>query len=220
MRIERASFYKNPFIGLFLKANEKTAIAPPHASPKIIEQLKDVLGVEVHQFLINQSALLGLYSVMNSKGVVLPTLAKEAEEKAFLKMGYNVCKIPDAFSAASNNVLANDHACLVNPGIPQKTIQDIRDCLDVEVHKGKIAGISTVGAINVVTNKGLLAFNDCSDNDLQYLEKLFKVKGSRATANLGVPFNSINLVANSKGVIVGESTTGFEIQRIYEALST
>jgi translation initiation factor 6 (eIF-6) len=35
---------------------------------------------------------------------------------------------------------------------------------------------------------------------------------------MGVPFVGMGVVANSKGALVGHATSGFEVQRIYEAL--
>ncbi|MEW5955684.1 MAG: translation initiation factor 6, partial [Candidatus Micrarchaeota archaeon] len=82
-----------------------------------------------------------------------------------------------------------------------------------------IAGFGMVGSLNVVTNKGLFACNEASDEELKELEKIFGVPAGKGTANLGSPCNGLCMAANSHGAAVGELTTGFEVQRIYEALS-
>jgi translation initiation factor 6 (eIF-6) len=39
-----------------------------------------------------------------------------------------------------------------------------------------------------------------------------------STANTGSPAIGLSAVANSKGIIVGESTTGYELNRMLESL--
>ena len=117
-----------------------------------------------------------------------------------------------------NNILCNNKACLVNPEIPATEAKKIGDCLGVEVFRQKI-GIRTSGSANVVTDKGLLAFNETSEVEMKYLEKIFGIKGIVTTTNFGNPFNGFAVVANAKGALVGETSTGVEVQRIFEALS-
>jgi translation initiation factor 6 len=117
-----------------------------------------------------------------------------------------------------NNILANDKFALVHPELHKDTVKDIRDVLDVEVEKGRIASQKTVGAAGVVTNKGLLCHPHASKKELEILEERFGVSAKIGTANYGTPLVGACMIANSKGAVVGLSTTPIELGRIEEAL--
>ncbi|HLD62270.1 MAG TPA: hypothetical protein VI875_00220, partial [Candidatus Norongarragalinales archaeon] len=67
-------------------------------------------------------------------------------------------------------------------------------------------------------DKGLLAHNETSEIELKYLEKIFSVRGLVGTTNFGQTYNGFSIVANNHGALVGNATTGIEMQRIFEAL--
>ncbi|NIU84007.1 MAG: translation initiation factor eIF-6, partial [Candidatus Thorarchaeota archaeon] len=68
----------------------------------------------------------------------------------------NVLFISDVLNAVGNNILVNNNRAIVHPDFDSKTIDRIKDTLDVEVVKGTLAKQKTVGAQGVVTNKGIL----------------------------------------------------------------
>ncbi len=214
--ISKASINKNPFIGLYLKCNEKNLYHPKGMGNQAISKLESTLKVEAKEMSISGSSLIGIYAAMNSKGCVVPSFATEHELKAL--HGLNIVKIKGEFSAVSNNVLANDKGCIVNPKIPHEEMKKIEDNLGVETVKMKIGGFNLVGAFNTATNNGVLAYNNSTDEELKEIERIMKVKTARGTTNMGLTANSFGLVANSKGALAGESTSGFEINRIYEAI--
>jgi translation initiation factor 6 len=74
-----------------------------------------------------------------------------------------------------------------------------------------------VGALAVVTNNGMLAKTSVTDEELASLEGIFKVKGAVGTANMGVPFVGLCMLANKHGFVAGELTSGYELNRIDEA---
>ena len=126
--------------------------------------------------------------------------------------------IQDKLNAAGNDILVNDKGCLVHPDIKDKFLKEIEDVLGVPVVKGTIAGLKTVGMSAVVTGKGLLCHPKASDEELRVLEKVFGVPVMIGTVNHGSPVIGSGLVANSKGAIIGNLTTGIEMGRIEEAL--
>ncbi|MGB9577033.1 MAG: translation initiation factor IF-6 [Candidatus Micrarchaeia archaeon] len=215
--IVRASVYKNPFIGLYFKASDGLLLAARNAPAKTVELAEEVLRVRSVRLFVRQSPLVGVFAAMNSTGVVLSDSA-EAEERALLKKeGLNVCTLK-AF-APGNNVLCNDKAALLNPAIHPSDARRIGDCLGVEVFQQPITSRGVVGSLNVVTNKGLLAFNEVTDVEFKRLIQIFGVHGARGTSNMGSVCNAFGVVANTNGALVGQLTSGFEVQRVYEALS-
>jgi len=211
----KASFYNNPFVGLFLRASDKLVAVPRHVPEKTMEAAQAALQVTPFHTSISQSNLLGIFSVMNSKGAVLSCLAEKYEVLEFKKQGLNVALL-DPFSPG-NNVAANDKAALVSHHLSRSDITAVGDCLGVEVFQHRFATPSIITSISV-TNRGFLAHNDLTETELKVLEKMFKVPGMQATVNGGTVFNSLGAVANSNGALVGAQTTGFEVQRIYQAL--
>ncbi|MBI5229265.1 translation initiation factor IF-6 [Candidatus Micrarchaeota archaeon] len=214
--IRKTAIRKNPYIGLFLKANDEFVLVPKNCPPKVTAVAEETLGVEPIPVSVNQSPLIGIFSAMNSNACVLSALIEKEEVTALRKTGLNLFFIDERWGAVCNNVLMNDKAALVNPAIPESEVKKLG--LGIEVFQQPISGIATIGSVNVVTNKGVLAYNEITDIELKGLEKMFGVKGLNGSVNMGLIFNSLGVVANSKGALVGELTSGFEIQRIYEAL--
>lgn len=215
LKIEKTSFYNNPFIGMFVKTNNKTTFVPKNAPDKLVHHAQSALQTTVTRVYIDQSALLGVFAVMNDSGCVIQDFAEQQDKLALKKEGLDVLLLKNY--SPGNNILCNNKAALVNPDIPRAEIRKIGDCLGVEVFAQK-TGNRFVGTSNVVTDRGLLAYNETSDIELKYLEKIFKVKGTVGTSNFGQTYNGFSIVANDKGALVGGMTTGIEVQRVYEAL--
>ncbi|HIH19144.1 TPA: translation initiation factor IF-6 [Candidatus Micrarchaeota archaeon] len=209
--------YGNPHIGLFSRASDKLVTADISSSPKFLLSLGG-LGVPVVKATFGGSGLSGIFLAMNSKGaVVSPNCTKD--EVALLKShGLDVCLAPAQFSAAGNNIAANDFGAVANPKMPQSSLKRISDCLGVEVVPRGIAGYDTVGSCLLATNKGFAAHNRATGEELKELQSILGVPGENCTLNTGIPFVAIGAVANSKAAIFGESSTGFEIGRVSGAL--
>lgn len=210
--------HKNPFVGLFFKANDDLVLVPKALGSKFTETIQNTLGTTPVHISISQSDLMGIFVAMNSNGCVVPSFIEDDELAALRKAGLNVAMI-DSHQACGNCILCNDHAAVLHPTISKPEAKKVSDALGVEaLAHDLLSKISTVGAVNVVTNKGLLAYNEMPEVELKKLERLFKVKGNVGTCNMGVPFVGMGVVANSKGALVGHATSGFEVQRVYEAL--
>ena len=98
------------------------------------------------------------------------------------------------------------------------TITQIEDALDVEVMRGTIAGLKTVGSAAVITNRGGICHPKVKDEELEFLNSLFKIDIVLGTANYGTPLVGACIIANSKGAITGNTTTGIELGRIEDGL--
>ena len=84
--------------------------------------------------------------------------------------------------------------------------------------KGTIGGLKTVGMAAVATNKGLLVHPRVSEAELAVLDDLFGLPVDVGTVNFGSPQVGSGLLANSKGYLAGEETSGPEMGRIEDAL--
>jgi translation initiation factor 6 len=218
MAVCRASNFGNPFIGLFAKSSDRLAACDASCSPKL-EHALGALGVPIAKLTFGGAmGLCGIFLAMNSNGAVVPSFCSREEVSALKRHGLEVEKLSGPFSAAGNNIAANDHGALVNPAMPRKEIRKVSDCLGVEAVPMRVAGYSTPGSCVAATNKGFAAHNRATSEELKELEAIFRVSGLNCTVLTGIPFVPLGLVANSSAAVFGESATGFEIGRASEAL--
>ncbi|MEM3030952.1 MAG: translation initiation factor IF-6 [Candidatus Micrarchaeia archaeon] len=217
MHAARVLVEGNAFPGLFARASEAIAITG-RAPPGFRRALERVLGTTVLETGIAGSPLAGLYCALNSNGIVLPATALGEEVAALKRAGLNTAVLRTPHTALGNNIVANDRGALANPRMKRGEVAEVSDALGVEVVPASIAGYNTVGSVCVATNRGFLAHNDAGEEELRAIESVLKVKGGIGTCNMGVPFVGLCLVANSRGYLAGEPTTGFELARIDQAL--
>ncbi|MGC8609725.1 MAG: translation initiation factor IF-6 [Thermoplasmata archaeon] len=208
----------SPYIGVYAEANESIAIVPKDAEKNSINDIERALGVEVYTTFIGGSPLIGSLLILNSHGAILPDFS-DIEDVQFLKNDYNILFLEDKLNAVGNDILANDKVALIHEGFSDETAKLISDVMDVEVVKGKIGGIPTVGSVAVITKKALLVNPQVDDDELKYLSSLFGVPAYVVTANFGSIFIGASLIANSKGAYIGQNSTVVEISRIEEYLN-
>lgn len=206
-----------PHPGVLCKASENICIVPKNLPSKIITIIKKTLEVEVISTSICSTSLIGALIALNSSGALVTEFAYSRELEK-LKKALKLTTVSDRLNAIGNNVLVNDKHALVHPQLSRSTCETIESTLEVEVAKGTIAGLKTVGSAGVVTNKGLLLHPKTSKEELKFVQDFFKLPAKLGTVNFGLAYLGAGLVANSKGAIVGASTTGIELGRIEEAL--
>jgi translation initiation factor 6 len=204
-------------VGVFARCTENIVLVPLEVGPETVRWIEEGLDVASVQTAISGSSVVGSLVCANSNGFVLHS---QASEKAIemLSVHGKVARLPGKISAAGNIILANDSAALVHPGLTKKACQTITDTLGVEVLRGTIGGLKTVGMAAVATNKGLLVHPKVSDEELALLDDHFGIQVDVGTVNFGSPLIGSGLLANSKGYFAGEETRGPEMARIEDAL--
>lgn len=212
-----ASFYGNPFLGMYAKANDSICFLPNNISPSLSHELP-ALETEAVEVSIFNSGIIGLYITINNNGVVLPDIVQDEEIKKFKKSGLNCTVISEVKNAFGNNIAANDKGGVINPSLSNEDRKKAEDCLGVELVSMAVKGYETVGSVCFATNKGFIAHNELNNEELKELEGIFKVKGINGTVNMGSIFVGLGIIANSHGYIVGDNTSGVEVNRIEDAL--
>jgi translation initiation factor 6 len=216
--LQLLDFNENPNLGVFCRANDDVAFIRKGLSKKIKKKIISALDVDLVELNISDATIIGALLTLNSKGAVVCDFIDEDSLKIIKNQGFEVCVISDKINAVGNDILVNDKGALVHPDLKDKTIENIKKVLDVPVLRGTIGTLMTVGMAAVVTNKGLLCHPKATDNEKKTLEEIFKVNVMIGTVNHGSPVIGSGLVANSKGAIIGNLTTGIEMGRIEEAL--
>ncbi|MEM3399428.1 MAG: translation initiation factor IF-6 [Candidatus Micrarchaeia archaeon] len=217
MHFRKVSVWGNDAVGLFAETNDEITIIGENAHRKFIDACK-ALGTEMFQMSIGNSDLIGIYAVMNSNGIILPPFVTKGEINRVRKTGLNVYVIKSKYCAVGMNICANDKGGIVNQSVPLNEVKGISDCLGVEMERMSIAGYKTVGSCCVATNRGAILHNNASDEELRAVEGILGVRSGIGTINMGIPFVALGMIANSKGYVVGEGTSGFEMHRIDECL--
>ena len=218
MAIAQIDIDGNPYVGVFCAANEELAIVPIDLAKKDQTKITKALGIEIFPTRISGSRLVGSLLSMNSHGAIVNDFI-EFEEILGLKKYINVVKLGDKLNAIGNNILTNENGALIHPQFSKKSIAEIEDALDVEVMKGTIAGLRTTGTAAVITNRGGLCHPKVKADELETLKSLFKIEIALGTANYGTPLVGACLIANSRGAVTGNTSTGIELGRIEDGLN-
>lgn len=220
--IERLSIYGSNNIGVFLSASDKYVLAPSNIPLKIIKIIEETLKVKTVQINLCNSALLGVLTVGNSNGILVPYYTPQDEieylKRELKELGVNIEIFPSKITALGNIVLTNDYASIVSPDLSREEIKVIRDVLNVEVEKFTIAGYKVVGSVGVASNKGCIVHPMATEEELKNISEILKVKVDVGTVNAGFPVVGVGIVANSNGILVGSTSTGPEIAHIERVL--
>lgn len=220
MGIAKTSIYGNDYIGAFAVSNDDFTLIggrPGGSSERIMQEN---LGTRIVETLINGSDLLGIYAVLNNHYLVLPAMTYKSELDLLKNElpNFEISVFETDLNAIRNNILANDKIAIINPRFNEKEAKRIAEMLGVEAIKMSIGGYETVGANNILTNKGIVMNNDVSEQEEAMLKEIFG-SVAQSTANFGSVSIGLCTVVNSKGVVAGHRTTGFELSNIANALS-
>jgi len=210
-------FNENPNIGIYCRTNDSVVFLQQSLPKKTKQLVGKILDVKVIELCIADSTIIGSLLTCNSSGAVVTAFATKETLRTIEQQGLRVFPVKDVINAAGNDILANDYEALVHPELKSTTIKQISTVLGVPVQKGTIASLGTVGMAAVVTNKGCLCHPKTTEEEMTQLKKVFDVDVMIGTVNHGFPMIGSGLVANTKGVIIGNMTTGIEMGRIEEA---
>jgi translation initiation factor 6 len=203
----------SPNIGVYSKATDNYLIVPSKIATKDFLKISNVLDTIVVNSFIGDSILIGVLVAANSHGILLPHYALKNEIKHLIEeTGVNVKKVESRKTAMGNLILANDYGAIIDEQLYEPTlVKTIGDILDVEVVAGTIMNLPYVGSLAIATNKGVLAHPMIIDEEKALIEDVLRVPVERGTINGGVPYVSSGMIANIKGVVVGNVTTGPEL---------
>lgn len=208
------------YVGVFCTATDDIIFAPRHLTEKEHDILFKTLQADIVEVSLAESNLVGLFSRANSNGIILSNLATDEELKAIKSLAaeMNVAVLNSDINAIGSNILANDRIAIINEEYDRNAEKTIADILGVEVIKIPIGGFRTVGANNILTNTGLVINNKATDLEQKEWEAKTGFATIRSTGNTGSLAIGLSVAANSKGVVAGEATTGFELNRIIQGL--
>lgn len=219
MNLSRLSIFNVDTIGVYAFSNNKYTIVPKSLGENEKRELESTLGTTIIEAEVAGTYLIGVFMAGNDNGILLPKNVLEHEYASLKKLDMNVGILNSRTTAIGNVILANNRAAIVYKDLEREAVNSIKDVLGVEeVIQDTIGGFLTVGSVGVVTQRGGLVHPEVDSEELERLSRLFSVKIEPGTVNFGSSFIRSGLIANDKGIIVGNSTTGPEIVRIQKAL--
>jgi translation initiation factor 6 len=216
--LKRIDLTGNPNLGVYISVNEDFAIVPLNLPDDMGDIIKETLDVEVIKSSIAGSNLAGALTAGNSNGFLVSYYTDDREINKLKSLGLNVSRLEDKYTAVGNIIAVNDTAAIVSPFISENSVKTIEDVLNVTVEQTSLGGLDIIGSLMTVTNKGFLLYRDSTPAEINFVEDIFKVQGDIGTVGRGITLVGACSIANSKGVIVGEKTTGPEMARLEEAL--
>ena len=216
--MRQVSYFGNPWLGMFISTNDTHTLVPIDSMKRVEDAVIEGLRTEIIKVAAGDSNLLGVYIVMNSNGIVLPNIMRDAEVDIIKSTKLNVLLSDEKNNAHGNNIAVNNKGGIINPNISHEERKRMEDTLGVELVPMTVAGYSTLGSLCLATDSGFLTHYKASDDEMADIKSILKVPGNKGTVNTGTGFVSFGAKANRNGYIVGEATTAFEMGRIEEAL--
>ena len=213
--LRRLEIAGNPYVGVFCAANDQLFVVARDVPKSAIKHIEGALEAQPIVTSVAHSTVVGSLLAMNSKAILASPFIEEAEMEA---IGDAVYPLPHRLSAVGNNVLCNDYGAVVHPGYDDEAVGFIQEVLGVPAIRGTVAGIRTVGAVAVATNRGALCHPHARPGEMELLKSALRVPVMITTANYGAAQVGACMVANSHGAVVGSRTTPIELGRIEEGL--
>lgn len=216
------SVHQNPNVGLYGFANDKVCFVGIDISEKQAQDLENVLKVPVHRLSIYRSGLVGAFVAGNNNCILLPSSIEDNElaliTSIIEQLGMSHHVLTTDYNALGNNLIANDHACIISPVlVPFK--DEIAAALRVKhIEINPLEYIPTIGSLVSLGSRGCLASAFANPEQAEWMSKLFGVPVTRGTINLGSPFVGAGIIVNKNGFIFGERTGGPEAVAAEEAL--
>jgi len=207
------TFAGDPNIGVFARVLGDIAIIPPESPEEFRTAVRTALEVEIIETTIQGSTIIGSLVAGNSRGVVVSGLATE-EEIALLAKHREVLLLNESMNAAGNVIMANDTFAAVHQDMPSELANAIGEFLGVEVIHLTLGGVMTVGMAGVATNKGVIVHPRATERQIAMLEEVAKVPVGTGSINMGSGLVGTGLLANDRGYLAGNATSGFELGRI------
>ncbi|WP_137284224.1 translation initiation factor IF-6 [Halorussus salinisoli] len=215
----RAAFVGSSYVGVFARATDEHLLVRPDLEGDIVADVSDELDVEAIETTVGGSSTVGALAVGNENGLLVSSRVTDRErDRIEDATGVSVSELPGKINAAGNVVLANDSGAYVHPDLPRKAVRAVKDALEVDVERGELADVRTVGTAAVATNRGVLCHPKTTDAQLDRLEDVLDVPADIGTINYGAPLVGSGLLANEHSYVVGQETTGPELGRIDQAL--
>jgi translation initiation factor 6 len=225
MTILQYQIFGQNSVGVFLTVNNRFGLIPPTLIKAAEEKVKNVFNEPLYPLSINNSNLLGVYSVSNINGIIIPHIIREDELETLqsyidrMDGSFEIGILKSLDNAFGNMILCNDKGAIISSFLKDYR-QIIEDILGVETEIFEYADNYLPGSIGVANNKGCLVHPLSSDEEIEQISEILKVEETDvSTVNRGVPYLSSGAVINDNSGLFGLACTGPEMMRLTNVLN-
>jgi len=215
MRVLKGRLKQSPFVGVFASVSDEIGLIPK-ISKKQKKNLENLFGVPLLEADILETSLIGVFTKLYKKKIVVPTEIGERERRNLEKEGLEIMEIGGIHNALGNLISLNKNCCLISPLLEKKAEEISRFFGIRKTLVTKLSNLEVVGAMVFANNRGFLAYNELGEREFTILESCFGVPGDIGTLNYGDVFVSNSVVGNKNGLLVGDESSTIEIGKINE----
>jgi len=221
VHVAKLNLNGDPNIGLRVVATDKFCIAGRDVSEKYDPILAEVLKVPIIKISLYNTPLVGIFSAANSTHLFVPDIIFKSEledlKNKLKKYKVKIISLKTDHTALGNNLILNDAVCFAS-SLMEKSVIDAIKKTGLKVIQTDLAETKIPGSLGILTNKGAIFAPNISKKEVKLIEKALGFEIGLGTVNMGNPFLSSGVTANSNGFLVGSLSSGPEIARIDEAL--
>ncbi|MHA1915636.1 MAG: translation initiation factor IF-6 [Promethearchaeota archaeon] len=224
MTVLRSQVFGRSLIGVYLTANNSFVLYPPLLLKPLLKKFKNAFDEPLYPLTINNSNLLGIYTVSNKFGIIVPHIIQDEELEKLngiskeISPSFQIGVLKSIDNAFGNLILCNDKGAIISSFLKDHQKQ-IEDLLNVETVVYEFADYYLPGSISLVNNKGCLVHPLSSDDEIDYISSVLKVdEVDVSTINRGVPYLGSGAIVNDKSGVFGFNSTGPELQRLTSVL--
>jgi translation initiation factor 6 len=216
MNLNKIKILGSNYIGLFGITNDNLCLLPKSVDEKTEKIIQKTLDVKTIKTSIYESSLIAVFAKMNNKELIVPSFITNKEISEIEKE--IKIRIIETEQALGNLIELNDENMILSKTLKQNVVKQLEKTgLNYEITN--IAKTDAIGSSLLITNKAFLINPNSTEEEISLIKKTLGFDGGSSTANTGDLFIRNSVIANTKGILVGEQTTGHEMNRIEEALN-
>ncbi|MGM5485153.1 MAG: translation initiation factor IF-6 [Nanobdellota archaeon] len=218
MHLLRTNISGNPNVGLYGYATDDFCLLGREVPEELSEEISKILDVPVYRLNLAGTSLLGVFLTGNSSSLLVPSIAFPNEIKKLEEIGskhsFSVKVIDTELTALGNNMFCNDSGCMISPDFDEKAGKQISEALGMEVKRGKVASLPTIGSLVSFNSKGCAVHRDAEQFEVDFVKEVLGIESETSTVNMGNPFVRSGILVNDKGLIVGDASGGPEVNHL------
>ncbi|MHA2297085.1 MAG: hypothetical protein ACXAEU_11165 [Candidatus Hodarchaeales archaeon] len=217
--LEKIKVFSGSNVGVHLVATEDYVLAPENIKLNVLKNIKRCLDAPVYTINANTN-LFGVLTLVNKHGLVLSTVIDYESFEVIENLGLGrVARVPKNFHALGNCAVTNDTKTILSPFIDENSRKIIKNTLKTDIKVMKLGGSVIVGSLVGANVNGAVVSDLIPEEDLDRIKEGLGIrKAGYSTVNKGFMMPSTGFITNSKGVVVGEDTSGLEIMKIMNLL--
>lgn len=211
--LAKLDFENNSEIKSYICLTNAYAIVGRAQHSNVVDFLKEKLSFPIIETTISNIKTVGNLCVGNKYGLVVSENCSDVELQHIrnsLPETVKLARIYDKCNALGNNILCNDHICIVNPQFENTKV--LEEILNVPVYKLSLGDISLIGSYACMNNKGIIVHPNMNELEMKEISTLLKLDIIASTINQGSSIVGSGIVANDFILIAGRRSTYVEMK--------